>query len=798
MADSSKGLEISLKVNTEDARKLDEVLLRLSKSADLLTIKFTAMNAAMTGLSGGSMTTSTGAPKAGVPSGMAGSAGKESPLLAQFRAVDQFLKTTYLTTLQRVTEAQRGILVGGPRSSYDSSRAVTEPHLRPLSDPSVATRATAGVGKLGDIDVNSVIINAQTVTINADTVNGGAGGAGDGGAGEADGGAGGGGKRKGTAGSKKGILGRAYSFLPVINAGLHATAAIAEGYQYSVMAPESFKVQAKVQEAEALSAVMSGNLSRAMTIKQMGGLGAVEQDYGLSTSTYIERGSRLGSAAIKTATAGVALIGAGALGAKIGAFAGGALGIETGPGALLTSAAGAAIGAGIGNLIAEQFGGGVRGVMKEYTDLGDDAINAAVQGNMNKVIQARMAQNPIQQAAESLRAQRQVGTLTAQRMLAPVGGNAYDQVLAGSLDANISQEQALSISERVTRMFSTPTPEELRKKVGYYGQLIGGGYEKELSDIMTLHAQTGLDNVFAPMRRGYQPATGTYDVQFERMMLPYAAQYSMTNFGKMSETGLENLSVMMGAGAPTPVEFQMRRKGVDEAQSAGQDPLVQMVTMARIQKEHPELLPFQIRNLANMSPQDLIDPNKVATFAGVDQRTALSIGKSILGTKIEVPAAYSIEKSFRLSSGKSLGDVGGLSKGLQTGEIGGADISQIAQRLMGTSKYFQGFEPTKELLKSMAGLSSTGAIPSGRATAGMKEAADPSVAQAVLSARAAEVGLIGIAQDSMNQLSAELSATASVVSQIASQMATRASTGGAMSRSGVVEKLLQTYGLTKP
>jgi hypothetical protein len=90
----------------------------------------------------------------GVATGAAGAASRESPLLAQFRATNQYLTDTYLKTLQKVAEAQRGITAFGPRSGLGGGGGVAagggpilDPYgrpARPLDDVALPTSRTTG------------------------------------------------------------------------------------------------------------------------------------------------------------------------------------------------------------------------------------------------------------------------------------------------------------------------------------------------------------------------------------------------------------------------------------------------------------------------------------------------------------------------------------------------------------------------------------------------------------------------------------------------------------------------------
>lgn len=758
MAESTKGLEIALKVNVGDAGKLDEVIKRLGKSADELTAKFTAMNAAMTGLSGGG-TTSGGAPKAGVPTGMSGAAGKESPLLQQFRSIDNFLKTTYLKTLQEVGEVQRGLLAG------TTSRGGVPSGSRPLDKDITTPNYKTGSGPaFNALDANTVNINAQTVNINT----GGVGGAPPiGGAGGAPPGGGDGGANASREAEERmqGVLRQFNSRMRVLDAVENAVHTETSYQRYANMLPLKAAAGQQAYSTFALRAQMGGDLSTQLAIREMGGYGKLYDQYGMKKSFQIDELASVG--------AGIGEIGL----AGLGAAALAKRGITEGPAALSGFTA-------LGTAAYSGFTQARRGIQNLYQDMPD--VNA--QQRILEAVGLYQAADPFKKESLDVFGQSYTSMIGAQRALARgnIGGErAYN--IANILPSayGISREQALSLAQAGAQSRNFRNEGQYSQTLNALSQMSVAGYGQG-----TMGGLMGMAGMLDVGGGGFTKETdllkmfgGSRNVQEAAIA---QAQGSMVGFGGIaSEEGLGTYASMLTSGATNAQQVGFRGAGISGLGQMSQMPIVQAMMLANLQKEMPGLDIYQQKNILSLSPMEMLDSKKMENlidpYGNMDpverEAKAKQLGRTLINKGI-----FGTVASQMVSKTSPLGQMLATEKYQQTG-LGGIiqDLPTMDKKLAkglttqiaGTIGQIGGIgmQPARGLVEAFQGMDK-GVTPAGMGEAARKELVDQQKLQASLETDQLYAGMNYALSGIASTFQSAQSAIQDIISQLANNTTT--------------------------
>lgn len=654
MAEATKGVEISLKVNTEDARKLDDVIKRLGKSADELTAKFTAMNSAMTGGGIGGMAAPS---KAGVAvAGILGGKGGESPLMKQFREIDGFLKNTYLKTLQQVNEAQRGLLIG------TSGRAGVPTGNRPLDkDITAPSTKTAAGPAFSAFEVNTVNINAQTVNINTSRVGGAsAAGGGTGTPSDVTGGGSVGGMPSG------GGINRAKWATDTIQDVLSGVSSIRQAEMEAGFLPLKAQVGKSALQSYARSQYMSGDftflsalhgLTTAKDPTQQDTFGTLAKQFGFKSQAS-------DILALNRASAFAGMLGS-------------AFGIGTGGGGGGGTSGGLSMGGGSGGFGMGGGGGGFGGVLRGGAKwmlsqaqqlAGMEQVTE--QQNMIRALEEYM-QLPVYQNERYFMQQRSQ-MISTQRELNRTGiggGRAFDiaNILPSAYGIQTGEAMGLAGVASHARTFRDEA--DYASTLNSLAKMQTTGYgQSAMSGVMGMAAMLdvrggGFTNERTLLGMFGGGISGSINVQEAAMQ---QAQQSMVGFGGItSESGLGVYGAMLTGGVVNAQEVSLRAGGLKSFGQISQMPLMQAMTLMRLQKEMPGLSVAQQMTIQRMTPAELLDKEKLANIIdpyGKDPNRVVRaqlLGEKLSGGLFDTAASQVVSKTTALGQALSSGQYSG-------------------------------------------------------------------------------------------------------------------------------------------
>lgn len=770
MADETKkGIEISLNIDAKQAKDLENVFTRLGQAADLLAQKFAAMNNAMGGTAAGAAG-ATGRPLVGVATGAAGAASRESPLLAQFRATNQYLTDTYLKTLQKVAEAQRGITAFGPRSSLGGGGVATgsgpilDPYgrpARPLDDVAIPTSRTTGPS-LSQLEVDTVTINAKTVNINGEGIGGGAGG-----------GIGGGGDGGGGTSPKGTPQGRGVGFQRGVAAAQVGFAALEAGvdvYRYATFAGLKNQAGQQALNAQLLQSLLSGNIAPFMAMREMGGYEAVKSQYGLAGANTLSAYLRLGS--------GLANVAGGIGGMVAGGLAGAAIGSAV---PVVGTAIGGFVGALGGGMFGSMVSGGITKAGYSAVDLMTGRVAAQEQQDMLAAIQEYQKTKPFEYMGLELYSQKAERILGSTRALSRttyggIGGRQMAQDVAAQY--NIDPEHAVDIAIQASKMaprglqqtlaglagmeqmeYDSSARQAVLRTISMQQMRVGSLGQGALDPLNMMgiirYAQSGRSentvngtavNVSATGRIGGAVSaggavgivapTGPSRMGIEEFTAQSISGRYMGRFGTMSDQEMANYSAMIGAGSGSVIESQMREQGLRGFEAASSQALPQMMTLEYIKKNFSYLRPYQMMALSQLDPVSLRSDEKLIRL-GVKPEDVEAFRSTVSSVKLESTLGFGIDTGSAV--GKKVKAAGGLAAFLPT-----ATKAQKEQLAIMTSvsrgETMGDIEPTMGLFSALSqGKVSAKGLKDRKITP--EEGGDPDAAETVRASRAAGVEL---------------------------------------------------------
>jgi hypothetical protein len=809
MADETKkSIEIGLNIDARQAKDLESVFTRLGQAADILAQKFAAMNNAMGGTAA-SAAGATGRPLVGVATGAAGAASRESPLLAQFRATNQYLTDTYLKTLQKVAEAQRGITAFGPRSGLGGGGGVAagggpilDPYgrpARPLDDVALPTSRTTGPS-LSQLEVDTVTINAKTVNINGEGIGGGAGG------GAGGGGDGGGGTSpKGTpqgGGARTGIglqskMAALQTILGVAETGVDL-------YKYYTTSELRNQAGQQATNAYLYGNMLSGRMAPLAAIQEMGGLSAIQNQYGLGGANTVSKYLSIAGGLAQTATGVAGMLG----GAAAGGIAGAAVGS-------VVPVVGTTVGGIVGAIGGGIFGGMVtRGISttgRSVVDLMTGKVGAEEQQNIVAAIEEYQKTKPFEYMAMELFDQQRSGMIANQRGLGRVGiggPRAYD--LANILPATygISTSDAMSIAQSAARGRTFRGDEEkYRSTISTLGGLQAAGYSQSVgTNLMNMVNMLEIGGYAPPNvfkrggRKSFSESSLLMDVfrfgdqNIEEAVISQAQSGMMGYGGLASAGGISTYANMLGTGVTNAQQVMLRQQGINALGAISQEPLAQAMSMMEFKKLVPRATVAQQQIAAKLRPEEygdtekimkLINPYGPKVVNGIPQAgylksfaEAQAVGERMQANLFDVAQSQTVERGGQLGQllkGKKKGFLSEFIESGQTDPKYAGYMAELAQSLAGT---VGGVSQAEQMIEAYARRK---VKVTGRAAA---DAADPRLvgAERVTAATQTEALYAGFNQ-ALTTLQSTFSNAQSEITNIISQLSNNTAanmTGGKM------------------
>lgn len=457
MADDKKQLEFGVKLETSDFQNLIRMLKELESVANRTAAAFQKIGMGAAGAA--SSVSGVATPSASPIGGGSASAGFKLPILNNMFAIRKDLNETMkvmgefeqrfrqmTNTIQSVGASNIGVLdaLAGFRTAAGGSAP-------PIGTAGVATSGGGGGGGRG----TGVPVPSSGGMGGGDTLQ---------------------------------ALRRQYTSemypLQMVQGGLGVASSGLGVAKYANMAYLRNEARQQSFKAMELNAAMQGDFATLAAIREMGGEEAIVSDYGAKGISYAQKGVGIAKGVATAAGAYKGLkygrqiiqairamrIAGGAAGIAEGAVAGGVAGIETGPGAILTSLGGAAAGyfgtEAVASMLERAVGGtseSVSGIGTGMVDLLSGSVDAEARERAVAAVSAYKDRSPERFAAMQMYQGRMRQTLGQTRRLGmldvgdPTGLRAFRAFGGFAGDIGIDENAMMSLGMRSMARFGGTT-----------------------------------------------------------------------------------------------------------------------------------------------------------------------------------------------------------------------------------------------------------------------------------------------------------------------------------------------------